>query len=104
MWSWSRDQPGHDAYGRHVSVQQNCFANEATMTDEHAPTAGEQLSEIKSTVADGVKIAATTIKDAIEEGRKPGNSLDTLSKVVRQAPLAALVVAFLIGRASKRRW
>jgi hypothetical protein len=74
------------------------------MTDDHAPTAGEQLSEIKSTVADGVKIAATTIKDAIEEGRKPGNSLDTLSKVVRQAPLAALVVAFLIGRASKRRW
>jgi hypothetical protein len=74
------------------------------MTDEHAPSARAQLSEIKSTVAASVKSAATTIKEAIEEGRKPGNSLDTLSKVVRQAPLAALVVAFLIGRASKRRW
>jgi hypothetical protein len=74
------------------------------MTDEHAPSASAQLSEIKSTVAASVKSAATTIKEAIEEGRKPGNSLDTLSKVVRQAPLAALVVAFLIGRASKRRW
>ena len=74
------------------------------MTEEHAPRASDQLSEIKSTVAAGVKSAATTIKEAIEEGRKPGNSLDTLSKVVRQAPLAALAVAFLIGRASKRRW
>jgi hypothetical protein len=74
------------------------------MTDEHAPSASAQLSEIKSTVAASVKSAATTIKEAIEEGRKPGNSLDTLSKVVRQAPLAALAVAFLIGRASKRRW
>jgi hypothetical protein len=74
------------------------------MTDEHAPTASEQLSEIKSSVVDGVKSATTTFKDAIDEGRKPGNSLATLSKVVRQAPLAALVVAFLIGRASKRRW
>jgi hypothetical protein len=74
------------------------------MTDEHAATAREQLSEITSTVTDGVKSAVTTIKDAIEEGRKPGNALDTMSNVVRQAPLAALVVAFLIGRASKRRW
>jgi hypothetical protein len=74
------------------------------MTDEDAPTAREQLADITSTVTDGVKSTATTIKDAIEEGRKPGNSLDTLSRVVRQAPLAALVVAFLVGRASKRRW
>jgi hypothetical protein len=80
------------------------FLNEANMTDEHAATAREQLSEITSTVTDGVKSAVTTIKDAIEEGRKPGNALDTMSNVVRQAPLAALVVAFLIGRASKRRW
>jgi hypothetical protein len=73
------------------------------MTDEETPSAREQLADITSTVTDGVKAATTTIRDAIEEGRKPGNSLDTLSRVVRQAPLAALVVAFLIGRASKRR-
>ena len=74
------------------------------MTDENTPSVTEQLSDIKATVTDGVKSAATTISDAIEEGRKPGNSLDTLSKVIQQAPLAALVIAFLIGRASKRRW
>jgi hypothetical protein len=75
-----------------------------TMADEHTPSVSEQLSDVVSTVTEGVKSAATTVKETIEEGRKPGNSLDTLSKVVRQAPLAALIVAFLIGRASKRRW
>jgi hypothetical protein len=74
------------------------------MTDDQTPSVTEQLSDATSTVTESVRSAAITIKDAIEEGRKPGNSLDTLSKVVRQAPLAALVIAFLIGRASKRRW
>lgn len=74
------------------------------MTDDQTPSVAEQLSDATSTVTESVRSAAITIKDAIEEGRKPGNSLDTLSKVVRQAPLAALVIAFLIGRASKRRW
>lgn len=69
------------------------------MTDDQTPSVTEQLSDVTSTVT-----AASTIRSAIEEGRRPGNSLDTLSKVVRQAPLAALVVAFLVGRASKRRW
>lgn len=73
------------------------------MTDQ-TPSATEQLSDVTATVTESVKSAAGTIRSAIEEGRKPGNSLDTLSKVVRQAPLAALVVAFLVGRASKRRW
>lgn len=74
------------------------------MTDSENTTAREQLAEFTSTITDGVKSATTTITDAITEGRKPGNSLDTLSRVVRQAPLAALIAAFLIGRASKRRW
>jgi hypothetical protein len=74
------------------------------MTDEQTPSISEQVSDIRTAVTDGVKFATTTIRDAIEEGRKPGNALDTLSKVVRQAPLAAMCVAFLIGRASKRRW
>ncbi len=74
------------------------------MTDDQTPSVTEQLSDVTSTVTESVKSAASTIRSAIEEGRRPGNSLDTLSKVVRQAPLAALVVAFLVGRASKRRW
>jgi hypothetical protein len=74
------------------------------MTDEQTPSISEQVSDIRTAVTDGVKFATTTIRGAIEEGRKPGNALDTLSKVVRQAPLAAMCVAFLIGRASKRRW
>lgn len=74
------------------------------MTDDQTPSVTAQLSDATSTVTESVRSAAVTIKDAIEEGRKPGNSLDTLSRVVRQAPLAALVIAFLMGRASKRRW
>jgi hypothetical protein len=47
------------------------------MTDEDAPTASEQLSEIKPTVVDGAKAAATTITDAIEGGKTPGSPSET---------------------------
>jgi hypothetical protein len=42
--------------------------------------------------------AASAVRGAIAEGKKPGNALDTLSKMTRQAPLGMLLAAFLIGR------
>jgi hypothetical protein len=87
-----------------ISGSGDCGPGGKTMTDEDTPSASEQLSDIKTAVSNGVTSGATKIRDAIDEGRKSGNSLDTLTRVVRQAPLAALVVAFLVGRASKRRW
>lgn len=75
------------------------------MTNQDTPSVNDQFSELKSTVGDGVKAAASTISEAIEEGRKPGKPLDLLSRMTREAPLGMLLAAFLIGRAcARRRW
>ena len=50
-----------------------------------------------ATIADGIKTATGAVSDAIEAGREPGMPLDALVRAVRQAPLAALGIAFMIG-------
>ena len=73
------------------------------MSDEQTASLSEQLSEVATTVADGVKVATSTVSEAIHEGRKPGNVLDSLARMTRQAPLGMLLVAFLMGRHVARR-
>jgi hypothetical protein len=78
--------------------------NEAPiMSDEQTPSVTEQLSEIATTVTDGVKAATSTVREAIHEGKQPGNVLDVLARLTRQAPLAMLLAAFLVGRHVARR-
>jgi hypothetical protein len=52
---------------------------------------------IASKIADGIKVASATVSDAIETGHKPGMPLDIVANAVRQAPLAALGIVFLLG-------
>ncbi|MEH2482418.1 hypothetical protein V1282_005775 [Nitrobacteraceae bacterium AZCC 2146] len=73
------------------------------MTDENTPSGSDTIADVKAVVTDGVKVAAARISEAIDEGRKPGKPLDLLSRITRVAPLGALLVAFLIGRALARR-
>jgi len=72
------------------------------MTDKTLPPA-EPAEDLKDVVIDGVKDAADRGSTAIDEGRKPGRPLDILAKVTRDAPLGALLVAFLFGAAMARR-
>ena len=53
--------------------------------------------------SDVAKSAAVTLGEAIEKSRQPGMPLDVLSKLVREAPLGSLVVAFLCGVIVARR-
>jgi len=48
-------------------------------------------------VADGIKTATGAVSDAIEVGREPGMPLDVVATAVREAPLAALAIAFMVG-------
>jgi hypothetical protein len=73
------------------------------MTDETPPPAAEPAEDLRNVVIYGVKDAADRVSSAINEGRKPGRSLDILAKVTRDAPLGALLVAFLFGAAMGRR-
>jgi hypothetical protein len=65
------------------------------MTDDFVLLPEEPSTAAK--VAGGIKTAAGAVGDAIDAGREPGMPLDVLAKAVRQAPLAALGIAFLIG-------
>jgi hypothetical protein len=64
------------------------------MIDDFTP---EQEPSTATEIADGIKVASATVSDAIETGRQPGMPLDIVSNAVRQAPLAALGIAFLMG-------
>jgi hypothetical protein len=64
--------------------------------------AEERNSAIKA-FAGVVKRAAKQAGDAIESARKPGMPLSVLSNSARKAPLASLLIAFLLGIAIARR-
>jgi hypothetical protein len=65
------------------------------MTDDFVLLPEEPSTAAK--IADGIKTATGAVSDAIEAGREPGMPLDVLVRAVRQAPLAALGIAFMIG-------
>jgi hypothetical protein len=64
------------------------------------------LPEEPSTAAklvDGIQTATGAVSDAIEVGREPGMPLDALARAVREAPLVALGLAFLVGLVFAKR-
>jgi hypothetical protein len=72
------------------------------MTDDFT-TPEEPAQSAVSQVVDGIQSASQRVSQAIETGRKPGMPLDILAARVREAPLAALAIAFLFGIAVARR-
>lgn len=71
------------------------------MSDEFTRPLEEPSTAAK--VADGVKTATAVVSDAIEAGLEPGMPLDIVVKAVREAPLAALAVAFMVGVEDDKR-
>jgi hypothetical protein len=59
--------------------------------------------DIAAKLVDGIQTATGAISDAIDAGREPGMPLDTLARAVREAPLAALAIAFTVGAVFARR-
>ena len=70
------------------------------MTDDF--TASDDPSTVGK-VLEGVQDTAHKIGDAVTNARRPGMPLDLLADGVRQAPLASLAVAFMLGVAFARR-
>jgi hypothetical protein len=71
------------------------------MTDDFVLLPEEPSTAAK--IADGIKTATGAVSDAIEAGREPGMPLDVRVRAVRQAPLAALGIAFMVGVVFARR-
>lgn len=85
------------------------------MSDESPPLVYEGLDPIPepkprreaksafSEISEAAAAAVNRIGGAIEAARKPGMPLSILSNVAREAPLASLLLAFLLGVAVARR-
>ena len=74
------------------------------------PTIGERaidtatdVSRTITEVSTGLRAAVDRLSDAIATSRRPGGTLATVSAITREAPLACLFVAFLLGVAVTRR-
>jgi hypothetical protein len=79
------------------------------MSDESPPLVYEGLDPLPepksaiSEISEAVSGAVNRLSSAIEAGRKPGMPLSILSNITREAPLASLLMAFLLGVAVARR-
>jgi hypothetical protein len=70
---------------------------------ERAIDAATDVSRTIGEVAGRLHAAVDRLTAAIEEARKPGRPLSTVAAITREAPLASLFVAFLLGVAVARR-
>ena len=73
-----------------------------SMTERAMDTASD-VSYTISEITTALSTALNRVGDTIEPARRPGMPLGTLSAVTREAPLASLFVAFLLGIAVARR-
>jgi hypothetical protein len=76
------------------------------MADEHTipPFASDGVdASVGTRAADTARTAAKGIGNAIKESRRPGMPLDILANATREAPLGALLAAFLLGVIVARR-
>lgn len=70
---------------------------------ERAIDAAGDVSHTIGEIAGGLRAAADRLTYTINEARKPGRPLSTVAAITREAPLASLFAAFLIGVAVARR-
>ena len=67
---------------------------------------GELPDDQKSTIdqaAEAFQTASRHVVEAVDAARQPDMPLDVLTKLVRQAPLQSLAVAFVLGLMVARR-
>jgi hypothetical protein len=70
---------------------------------ERAIDTATDVSRTVSEVSAALRAAVDRLSAAIETARRPEQPLSTISAITREAPLASLFVAFLLGVAVARR-
>jgi hypothetical protein len=71
----------------------------AERTIDTATDVSRSVTEISA----ALQAAVNRLSEAIAHAREPGKPLSTISAITREAPLASLFVAFLLGVAVARR-
>ncbi len=70
---------------------------------ERAIDTATDVSRAITEISDALDTAVDRLSKAIASARQPGKPLSTIASVTREAPLASLFVAFLLGAAVARR-
>jgi hypothetical protein len=70
---------------------------------ERAIDTATDVSHTITELSEGLQAAVNRLSQAIATARRPGHPLSTVSAIIREAPLASLFVAFLLGIAVARR-
>lgn len=70
---------------------------------ERAIDTATDVSRTLTEVTAALRAAAERLSEAIASARQPGKPLSVVRAVIREAPLASLIVAFLFGVAVARR-
>lgn len=84
----------------------NIDPTEPTLQPSMAERAIDTATDVSRTVSEvsaALRAAVDQLSEAIETARRPGQPLSTISAITREAPLASLFVAFLLGVAVARR-
>ena len=79
---------------------------EPTLQPGLAERAIDTATDVSRTITDvtaALQAAVDRLSEAVTTARQPGKPLSTVSAITREAPLASLFVAFLLGVALARR-
>jgi hypothetical protein len=79
---------------------------ETPLQPNMAERAIDTATDVSRTITDlsaALQAAVDRLSKAIRTARQPGQPLSTISAIIREAPLASLLVAFLFGVAVARR-
>ena len=79
---------------------------EPTLQPGLAERAIDTATDVSRTITDvtaALQAAVDRLSEAVTTARQPGKPLSTISAITREAPLASLFVAFLLGVALARR-
>jgi hypothetical protein len=97
-WRTRRDRPQGRQFDRSHQQRGRCDpsqVNGALMTEESSSTV--------QTATDVIETASSSVKSAVEKGREPHMPLGIVSALTKEAPLPALLIAFLLGVLVSRR-
>jgi hypothetical protein len=84
----------------------NSEPHETPLQPTMAERAIDTATDVSRTVAEvsaALQAAVDRLSRAVANARQPGKPLATISAMTREAPLASLLVAFLLGMAMRRR-
>lgn len=80
--------------------------SEPTLQPGMAERAIDTATDVSRTITDvsaGLRAAVNRLSDEIATARQPGKPLAIVSAITREAPLASLFMAFLLGISVARR-